>query len=145
MFFVQTQEKLTHGLVNFLKNMLKQCSFSNFLKKFFENFLKISYAKIMHFSQFSYEILLKTFEKCPPRKKSWLRPCLADAPACLDRLHKRFLLATPITAKRGILNRRWRQTDNGLDFNEWCWRNFRQSINAIKNSSVGKSLKIFGA
>ena len=38
--------------------------------KIFENFLKISYAKSMHFSQFSQEIFWKIFEKCSPLRKN---------------------------------------------------------------------------
>ena len=41
-FLVQTREKLTHGLLNFLKNMQKSFIFCSFLKKLFENFRKLS-------------------------------------------------------------------------------------------------------
>ena len=40
-FFIQTPEKLTHGLFNFLK-ICKIMHFSNFHKKVFENFRKFS-------------------------------------------------------------------------------------------------------
>ena len=46
-FFVQTREKLTHGLFNFLKNMRKQCIFAIFLRNFFKIFEKCSLEKIL--------------------------------------------------------------------------------------------------
>ena len=42
LFFVQTRKNLTNGLLNLLKNMLKYCIFSNFLKRNFEKFRKFS-------------------------------------------------------------------------------------------------------
>ena len=42
MFFVQTREKLAHSLLKSLEKHAKIIDFWNFLKKFFENFLKIS-------------------------------------------------------------------------------------------------------
>ena len=76
---VQTRKKLTHCFLNFFEKYAKIMPFKAiFLRIFFlifENFLKSSYAKIMHFRNFLKKCF-KNFRKLPlPRKKSWLRPC----------------------------------------------------------------------
>ena len=84
-FFVQTREKSTHGLLNFLKHMLNECIFRNYL-----NFLKISkncdfcpnaqkfnawfvtffekYAKIMRFRNFLKKFFQNFRKVFPPKK-----------------------------------------------------------------------------
>ena len=42
MFFVQRREKLTHDLLNFVEKYARIMHFSNFLKRFFGTFRKLS-------------------------------------------------------------------------------------------------------
>ena len=54
--FVQTLNKLTHGLLTFMKNMINN-AFSQFFKEFFQNFSKI------------FQYFLRIFWKSVPPKK----------------------------------------------------------------------------